>query len=143
MIPTRKLAQAAVEALEILHAQDDLVEGEVFVAANTSLVSRVHFTSHIPCNGVEEPKSVESVGLGIQAVFRGANGPCIGFGSEPNDLTPKASGGPWPRPGRRRWRMRSSSHSPARRTSGAASGDTTIPPCSGFRMTSSWRQDGR
>jgi predicted Zn-dependent protease len=89
MIPTRRLAQAAVGTLEILRAQDDLVEGEVFVAANTSLAARVHFTSHIPCNGVEEPKSLESVGLGIQAVFRGADGPCIGFGSEPNDLTPE------------------------------------------------------
>ena len=89
MIPTRTLARAAADALEILRAQDDLVEGEVFVAANTTLVARVHFTSHIPCNGVEEPKSLESVGLGIQAVFRGSDGPCIGFGSDPNDLTPE------------------------------------------------------
>lgn len=89
MIPTRTLARAAAGALEILRAQDDLVEGEVFVAANTTLVARVHFTSHIPCNGVEEPKSLESVGLGIQAVFRGSDGPCIGFGSDPNDLTPE------------------------------------------------------
>ena len=89
MIPTRPLARAAADALEILRAQDDLVEGEVFVAANTTLVARVHFTSHIPCNGVEEPKSLESVGLGIQAVFRGSDGPCIGFGSDPNDLTPE------------------------------------------------------
>jgi len=89
MIPTRKLAEAAADALEILRGQDDLVEGEVFVAANISLVARVHFTSHIPCNGVEEPKSLESIGLGIQAVFRGPDGPRIGFGSEPNDLTPE------------------------------------------------------
>ena len=89
MIPTRKLAAAAADSLEILRGQDDLVEGEVFVAANTSLVARVHFTSHIPCNGVEEPKSLESIGLGIQAVFRSPEGPRIGFGSEPNDLTPK------------------------------------------------------
>jgi hypothetical protein len=89
MIPTRKLAQAAADALEILRAQEDLIEGEVFVAANTSLVARIHFTSHIPCNGVEEPKSAESVGVGIQAVFRGGDGPRIGFGSEPNDLGPE------------------------------------------------------
>lgn len=89
MIPTRKLAQAVADALEILRGQEDLVEGEVFVAVNTTLVARVHFTSHIPCNGVEEPKSLESIGLGIQAVFRGPDGPRIGFGSEPNDLTPE------------------------------------------------------
>jgi predicted Zn-dependent protease len=87
MIPTRTLAQAATEALEILRGQDDLVEAEVFVAANTTLVARIHFTSHIPCNGVEEPKSLESVGLGIQAVFRAPDGPRIGFGSEPDDLS--------------------------------------------------------
>ncbi|MBI2562950.1 MAG: hypothetical protein HYW08_11310, partial [candidate division NC10 bacterium] len=88
MIPTRTLAHAGGQALELLRGQEDLVEAEVFVAANTSLVARVHFTSHIPCNGVEEPKSVESVGLGIQAVFRAPEGPRVGFGSEPNDLTP-------------------------------------------------------
>jgi len=88
MIPTRTLAQTAREALEILRAQDDVIEAEVFVAANTSLVARIHFTSHIPCNGVEEPKSHESIGVGIQAVLRSADGTRIGFGSEPNDFTP-------------------------------------------------------
>ncbi len=89
MIATRQLARTAALALEILRAQEDLLEGEVFVAANTSLVARIHFTSHIPCNGVEEPKSLESVGLGIQAVFRSPDGPRLGFGSEGNDLTPE------------------------------------------------------
>ena len=89
MIPTRTLGQAAADALQILRGQEDVLEGEAFVAANTSLVARVHFTSHIPCNGVEEPKSLESIGIGIQAVFRGADGPRIGFGSEGNDLTPE------------------------------------------------------
>src|SRR6185436_8557109 len=35
-----------------------------------------------------EPKSVESYGLGIQIVLDGPDGPLIGFGSEPNDLSP-------------------------------------------------------
>jgi hypothetical protein len=30
---------------------------EVFAAANRSLLARLHYTSHIPCNGVEEPKT--------------------------------------------------------------------------------------
>ena len=92
MIPTRTLARAVTNALEMLRAQDELMEVEVFAAANTSLVARLHFTSHIPCNGVEEPKSIESIGLGIQAVFRGPDGPRIGFGSEPNDLGPEGVG---------------------------------------------------
>jgi PmbA protein len=89
MIPTRTLAQTAREALEILRAQDDVIEAEAMVASNTTLVARIHFTSHIPCNGVEEPKSQESIGVGIQAVFRSADGPRIGFGSEPSDFTPE------------------------------------------------------
>ena len=89
MIPTRALARAASEGLELIRAMDDVAEAEIFAAANAGLVARVHFTSHIPCNGVEEPKSLESVGLGVQAVFRTPDGPRVGVGSEPNDLTPE------------------------------------------------------
>src|SRR4029077_5089389 len=44
--------------------------------------------SHIACNGVEEPRSTEMIGLGVHAVFDGPDGrPLVGFGSEPSDLT--------------------------------------------------------
>ena len=33
-------------------------EAEVFAASNRALLTRLNYTSHIPCNGVEEPKSV-------------------------------------------------------------------------------------
>src|SRR5262249_10023417 len=82
------LARAAQAAFELTRAQRDVREAEVFVAANGMLLTRLNYTSHIPCNGVEEPKSVESYGLGIQAVFDGPEGPRIGFGSEPGDLGP-------------------------------------------------------
>ncbi len=50
---------------------------------------RLNYTSHIPCNGVEEPKSTESWGFGIQvALADGRTGVRLGFGSEPSDLTP-------------------------------------------------------
>jgi PmbA protein len=81
-----ELARAAEAALEITRAQPDVREAEVFVAANGTLLTRLNYTSHIPCNGVEEPKSVESYGLGIQVVLDGPDGPRIGFGSEPSDL---------------------------------------------------------
>jgi molecular chaperone GrpE (heat shock protein) len=64
------------------------IEAEAFVAANGQLLARLSYASHIPSNGVEEPKSTESHGIGLQVVFRGANGPRLGFGSEPSDLTP-------------------------------------------------------
>src|SRR5262245_49684461 len=85
---TADLAHAAREALDLLHTVPDVLEAEVFVAANGQLLSRLSYSSHIPSNGVEEPKSTESHGIGLQVVFRSANGPSLGFGSEPSDLSP-------------------------------------------------------
>ncbi len=86
-ITTAELAKAAGQAFEFLKPQPDIQEAEVFVASNASLLTRINYTSHIPSNGVEEPKSAESYGIGIQAVFKTPQGATIGFGSEPSDLT--------------------------------------------------------
>lgn len=86
------LARAVREALARLGTAPGVREVEVFAAFNRSLFTRLNYTSHIPCNGVEEPKSTEMVGLGVQAVFDGPDGrPLIGFGSEPSDLTPEGA----------------------------------------------------
>ena len=82
------LARAAQAAFDVARLQPDVLEVEVFVASNASLLARLNSTSHIPCTGVEEPKSVESYGLGIQAVFEVGGARLIGFGSEPSDLGP-------------------------------------------------------
>jgi len=82
-----ELARASEEALALVARQLDVREAEVFVSANSAVLTRLNYTSHIPCNGVEEPKSTESYGLGIQAVFDTPEGPRIGFGSEPSDLS--------------------------------------------------------
>jgi PmbA protein len=87
MITTLELAKAAGQAFEYLRAQAEIEECEVFVAANGQLLARLNYTSHIPCNGVEEPKSTESYGVGIQAVFSTPEGRRVGFGSEPSDLS--------------------------------------------------------
>lgn len=87
MIPLDKLTRSVREALEYLRSVDDVREAEVFVACNGNLLARLNYTSHIPCNGLEEPKSTESYGLGIQAVFRSSGGPRLGFGSEPSNLS--------------------------------------------------------
>ena len=82
------LARAVGEALARLAAEPGVREVEVFAAFNRSLLTRLNYTSHIPCNGVEEPKSTEMTGLGVQAVFDGPEGrPLVGFGSEPSDLS--------------------------------------------------------
>ena len=87
MLPLSKLRTAAREALAYVRAQPDVEDAEVFASANGNLTVRLNYTSHIPSNGVEEPKSVESYGLGLRAVFRSPQGRKIGFGSEPSDLS--------------------------------------------------------
>lgn len=88
MITAGDLARAAAAALEAVRARPGVREAEVFAAANASLLARLNYTSHIPCNGVEEPKSTTAHGLGLRVVFDGPHGPLIGFGSEASDLSP-------------------------------------------------------
>ncbi|MDP2673737.1 MAG: TldD/PmbA family protein [Dehalococcoidia bacterium] len=89
MIPLSQLEKAVREGLAYLKAQEDVEEGEVYTAANGVLLTRLNYTSHIPCNGVEEPKSVTNYGVGVQAVFKGADGELrkAGFGSETSDIS--------------------------------------------------------
>ena len=81
------LARAAAETLELARREPGVGQVEVFVASNATLLARLNYTSHIPCNGVEEPKSTESFGLGVRATFETGAGRAIGFGSEPADLS--------------------------------------------------------
>ncbi len=87
MPTTAELAKAVEQALGYLKGLPAVEEAEVFASANGQLLTRLNYTSHIPSNGVEEPKSTEAYGIGIQAVFKGPDGPKIGFGSEPSDLS--------------------------------------------------------
>lgn len=89
MLSIRQLKAAAEAALAQVQAAPDVQEAEVFLASNGSLLTRLNYTSHIPSNGVEEPKSTESYGIGVQVVFAGDGGPRIGFGSETSDITPE------------------------------------------------------
>ena len=81
------LARAVQEALAFVRAQDGVREAEVFAADNRTLLTRLNYTSHIPCNGVEEPKSAETYGIGIQVALDSPDGILLGFGSEPSDLS--------------------------------------------------------
>ncbi len=87
MIPLGTLKQAVRQALDYLHSLKEIKEVEVFASSNTQLLTRLNYTSHIPCSGVEEPKSLFAYGIGIQAVFRTPDGLRVGFGAEPSDLT--------------------------------------------------------
>ncbi len=87
MVSLATLKQTADNGLRYLQRQKDIAEAEVFVASNATFTARLNYTSHIPCNGVEEPKSTESSGLSIRAVFRDPKGSRVGMGSEPGDLS--------------------------------------------------------
>jgi PmbA protein len=87
MIPLSALRKSVSDALAYLRTIEDIEEAEAFASSNGQLLTRLNYTSHIPCNGVEEPKSTESFGIGIQAVFKTAQGRKIGFGSESSDIS--------------------------------------------------------
>jgi hypothetical protein len=87
MIPLSDLKKAAADGLAFLKQQEDVEEAEVFVSSNGVLLTRLNYTSHIPCNGVEEPKSLVNFGVGVQAVFADGGVRKTGFGSEPSDVS--------------------------------------------------------
>ncbi len=87
MVPMTQLKRAAQEALDYLRTVPDVKEAEVFVASNGNLLARLNYTSHIPSNGVEEPKSLESYGVGLRIAFGTPQGLKAGFGSEPSDIS--------------------------------------------------------
>ena len=87
MIPLAQLRRAVQEASAYLRTVPDVTEAEVFMASNANLLARLSYTSHIPSNGVEEPKSLESYGVGLRVVFKDSGETKVGFGSEPSDLS--------------------------------------------------------
>lgn len=91
MISTADLGRAARVAFELASATAGIREVEVFAAANASLLARVSYASHVPSNGVEEPKSSEAHGLGLRVVLDDRDGVRVGFGSVTGDLTPAAA----------------------------------------------------
>lgn len=87
MRPLQELEEAARAGLARVEAAEDVEEAEVFVSQNGTLITRLNFTSHIPSNGVEEPKSIENLGVGVRAVFKRDGGRANGFGSEAGDIS--------------------------------------------------------
>jgi hypothetical protein len=81
-----ELEKAVRDALVFVASQPGVRDAEIFASSNRSLLTRLNYTSHIPCNGLEEPKSTEMYGIGVQIVLDSAEGPQVGFGSEPSDL---------------------------------------------------------
>ncbi len=75
------------EGLSHLRAKPDIAEAEIFAAVNSILTCRINYTSHIPCNGLEEPKSVQTQGVGLRIAFKNGSASTVGFGQETGTLT--------------------------------------------------------
>lgn len=84
-----ELKSAVQRALCLVARAKDVREAEVYASSTGQLICRLNYTSQIPCNGVEEPKSSEQFGISIRAVFNGTGAPRVGFGSEARDLSLK------------------------------------------------------
>ena len=83
----RELEQSVEGAIAFLRTQPEIKSAQVFASANNRLWARLNYTSHIPCNGLEEPKSTDDYGIGIQIVVGSPDGTMVGFGSEERDLS--------------------------------------------------------
>ena len=87
MIALAELKSVVQKAYRYAAKQKDVREVEVFASATDHLLCRLNYTSGIPCHGVEEPKSSDSFGFNIRALFATPNGPRVGFGAEARDFT--------------------------------------------------------
>ena len=83
----RDLEQSVEGAIAFLRTQPEIKSAQAFASANNRLWTRLNYTSHIPCNGLEEPKSTDDCGIGIQILFDSPEGTKVGFGSEERDLS--------------------------------------------------------
>lgn len=81
------IIRAVQEGVAYLKTVPGVREACVIAASNSQSVCRINYTSHIPCNGVEEPKSKEDYGVGVHVVLDTAEGKKVGFGSEANNFS--------------------------------------------------------
>ena len=79
-----ELSTACAAILEFLRGEHDVTDAMVFVSANEHILSRLNYTSHIPSNGVEEPKAVQNFGTGLTVVFKDGS---TGSGSAESSLS--------------------------------------------------------
>lgn len=79
-----ELRDACSSTLDFLKTQKDVDDAQVFIAANGHTLCRLNYTSHIPSNGVEEPKATQNFGIGLSVLFSDGR---YGFGSAGSSLS--------------------------------------------------------
>lgn len=86
----KDLKRIVKQGLKQVRAQPGLIEGLVYASSNRRTVGRIVYTSHIPCNGLEEPKSDEDFGISVELWFKQGQKKLVGIGQEPSDLSVSA-----------------------------------------------------
>lgn len=87
MIKLSKLQQVVKNGLALVKKESGLIEALVYASVNHRTVGRIFYTTHLPCNGLEEPKSEEDSGVAVEIWFKKGNKKLVGFGHEPNDIS--------------------------------------------------------
>src|SRR5256885_2477605 len=83
----KTLQKITKDGLELLKKERGLIEGVVYASSNERVVGRINYTSHLPSNGLEEPKSDMDYGVSVEIWFEENGKKLLGMGHEPNDLT--------------------------------------------------------
>ncbi len=80
----KELRDVARSGVRLLEKKKGVKQAEVFVSANYLSVFRICFSTNIPNNALEEPKSIEDYGLGVRVFFENGK---IGFGKVDSSLS--------------------------------------------------------
>ena len=64
MIDTEQLKTCVSNGIDFVKKQKGVVDAEIFASWNEQITVRLNYTSDIPCNGVQEPKSTQVSGIG-------------------------------------------------------------------------------
>ncbi len=90
MITLTNLQTTVERGLEKVRAIPGIIEGLVYASSNNRSVSRIAYTTHLPSNGLEEPKSDEDFGVCVELWYKKNGQQLVGIGHEPNDLSQPA-----------------------------------------------------
>jgi len=88
-VERERLEEIAEKAVEAALAHSGVRGAEAFVSDSRVALTRIHFASAFPSNGVEEPKSTRFRGVGVTISIDEGGGIRVGHGSEPADPSPK------------------------------------------------------
>lgn len=87
---TTTLKKTVKEGILFIKKQPNVIEGLVYASANRRSIGRLVYTTHIPCNGLEELKSDEDLGICVEIWINKGGKKLVGFGHEPNECSPAA-----------------------------------------------------